>query len=376
MTSPLDGFKRLTIKIGSALLVDSTTGALRKEWLASLAADLAGLKQRGRDIVVVSSGAIALGRRILNLKQGTLPLDQAQAAASVGQVALAQAWRDAFSAHNTTIGQILLTPNITEERRSFINARATMNTLLTLGAIPVINENDSVATSEIRYGDNDRLSARVASMLSADCLVLLSDVDGLYTGVPGTGSSAEHLPRVKAITPEIAAMAGGSTSELARGGMVTKIEAAKIATQAGTAMIIAKGSNDNPLAQLEKGARHTLFVARQSPAAARKRWILGTLEIAGTIHIDAGAAKALLNGKSLLPIGVTKVSGEFSRGDAVSVMGPDDKEIARGLAGMGKQDANLAKGKKSEQIALMFGDMNRTELVHADNLVLVTPTEI
>ncbi len=375
MTSPLDGFERLTIKIGSALLVDSTTGALRKEWLSSLAVDLASLKQQGRDIIVVSSGAIALGRQILNLKQGTLPLDRAQAAASVGQVALAQAWRDAFGAHNTTVGQILLTPNITEERRSFINARATMNTLLTLGAIPVINENDSVATSEIRYGDNDRLSARVASMLGADCLVLLSDVDGLYTGIPGTDSSAEHLPRVKAITPQIEAMAGGSTSELARGGMVTKIEAAKIATQAGTAMIIAKGSGDNPLAQLERGARHTFFAARQSPAAARKRWILGTLEVAGTIHIDAGAAKALLNGKSLLPIGVTKVSGEFSRGDAVSVKGPDDKEIARGLAGMGKQDANLAKGKKSTAIVDMFGHMNRTELVHADNLVLVTPTE-
>ncbi len=375
MTSPLDGFERLTVKIGSALLVDRTTGALRKEWLASLVADLAGLKNQNRDIIVVSSGAVALGRRILNLKPGTLPLDRAQAAASVGQVALAQAWREAFGAHDITMGQILLTPNITEERRSFINARATMGTLLALGAIPVINENDSVATSEIRYGDNDRLSARVASMLGADCLVLLSDVDGLYTGIPGPDSSAEHLPRVKAITPEIEAMAGGSTSETARGGMVTKIEAAKIATQAGTAMIIARGTSRNPLSELAAGARHTFFTATQSPAAARKRWILGTLEVAGTIHVDTGAAKALFNGKSLLPIGVTRVSGEFSRGDAVSVKGPDDREIARGLASMNNNDANLAKGKKSEQVALMFGDMNRTELVHADNLVLVTPTE-
>ncbi|HHG89393.1 MAG TPA: glutamate 5-kinase [Devosia sp.] len=375
MTSPLDGFERLTIKIGSALLVDSTTGALRKQWLGSLAGDLASLKQRGREIVVVSSGAVALGRQILNLKRGPLPLDRAQAAASVGQVALAQAWREAFSVHNITIGQILLTPNITEERRSFINARATMSTLLALDAVPVINENDSVATSEIRYGDNDRLSARVASMLGADCLVLLSDVDGLYTGVPGPGSSARHLPRVKSITPRIEAMAGGSTSETARGGMITKIEAAKIATQAGTAMIIAKGTGDNPLGALEGGARHTFFVARQSPAAARKRWILGTLEVAGTIHVDAGAAKALLNGKSLLPIGVTKVSGEFSRGDAVSVKGPDNEEIARGLAGMNHEDANLAKGKKGAIITEMFGHMNRTELVHADNLVLVSASE-
>ncbi len=375
MTSPLDGFERLTVKIGSALLVDRTTGALRKEWLASLVADLAGLKNQNRDIIVVSSGAVALGRRILNLKPGTLPLDRAQAAASVGQVALAQAWREAFGAHDITMGQILLTPNITEERRSFINARATMGTLLALGAIPVINENDSVATSEIRYGDNDRLSARVASMLGADCLVLLSDVDGLYTGIPGPDSSAEHLSRIKAITPEIEAMAGGSTSETARGGMVTKIEAAKIATQAGTAMIIAKGTSCNPLSELAAGARHTFFTATQSPAAARKRWILGTLEVAGTIHIDAGAAKALISGKSLLPIGVTRVTGDFSRGDAVSIVGPRDMEIARGLAGMGKDDANLAKGKKSTAIVDMFGHMNRTELVHADNLVLVTTTE-
>lgn len=371
MTSPLDGFKRLTIKIGSALLVDSTTGDLRKQWLSSLATDIASLKQEGRDIIIVSSGAISLGRRLLNLKAENLPLDRIQGAASVGQVALAQAWSNAMSEHDITVGQILLTPNITEERRRYINARATMSTLLALGAIPIINENDSVATAEIRYGDNDRLSARVASMLGADCLVLLSDVDGLYTRAPNADASAGHLPLVKAITPEIEAMAGGAVSHLARGGMVTKIEAAKIATQSGTAMIIAKGTQNHALSLLAKGARHTLFAARQSPAAARKRWILGTLEVAGTIHIDAGAAKALFNGKSLLPIGVTRVAGDFSRGDAVSIVGPDDAEIARGLVGMNKEDANLAKGKKGTAIVGMFGHMNRTELVHADNLVLV-----
>ena len=247
-----------------------------------------------------------------------------------------------------------------------------MSTLLALGAVPLINENDTVATAEIRYGDNDRLSARVASMLGADCLVLLSDVEGLYTSAPKTNGSARHLALVKAITPEIEAMASGSSSHLARGGMITKIQAAKIATQSGTAMIIASGARDHPLSRLAQGARHTLFTARQSPAAARKRWILGTIEIAGSIHVDAGAARALARGKSLLPIGVTRVTGEFSRGDAVSIVGPDGNEVARGLAGMSNEDANLAKGKKGAVIAEMFGHMNRTELVHADNLVLVT----
>jgi len=372
MANPIAQYHRLTIKIGSALLVDATTGKLRANWLNSLASDIAELKSNGTEIVIVSSGAVLLGRRILGLDGKTLPLEQVQAAASVGQIALGQAWQDALAANDITAGQILITPDITEQRRRYLNARTTMATLLALGAIPIINENDSVATAEIRYGDNDRLSARVAVMVGADCLVLLSDVDGLYSAPPGSDSDATHIPLVKAITPKIEAMAGGASSHLARGGMATKIEAGKIATQSGTAMIIAKGTSAHPLQALANGAIHTLFDVRQSPAAARKRWILGTLEVSGTIHVDKGAAKALLSGNSLLPIGVTKVSGEFSRGDAVSIVDPQGIEVARGLAGMNKEEANLAKGKKSQAIIGMFGAENRTELVHADNLVLLS----
>lgn len=368
--NPLN-YKRLTIKIGSALLVDGQTGALRSDWLKSLASDVAALKKAGREVVIVSSGAVSQGRKILGLDAKTLPLDRLQAAASVGQIALSQAWRDALATHDVTTGQILLTPNITEERRPYLNARTTISTLLALGAVPIINENDSVATAEIRYGDNDRLSARVAAMISADCLVILSDVDGLYSAAPEKDPSAKHIPVVTTITPEIEAMADGASSHLARGGMVTKLEAAKIATQSGTSMIITKGTELNPLDALANGARHTLFTANQSPAAARKRWILGTLEVAGTVHIDAGAGNALMQGKSLLPIGVTKISGDFSRGDAVSIVTPDGREIARGLAGMNDEDANMAKGKQSRVIVGMFGAEHRTELVHADNLVLL-----
>ncbi len=372
---PLSGVECLTIKVGSALLVDPETGALRQQWLTDLAADIAVLKSKGMQILIVTSGAISLGRSILNLTNQTLPLPQIQAAASVGQVALSEAWRDALAPHNITTGQILLTPNITEERRSYINARATISTLLGLGAIPIINENDSVATSEIRYGDNDRLSARVASMIGADCLVLLSDVDGLYTARPESNIDAEHLPIVKNITPQIEAMAKGAASHLSRGGMTTKIDAAKIATQSGTSMIITNGTKSHPLTAIINGAKHTFFPAKRSPAAARKRWILGTLDVKGEIYIDAGASKALFSGKSLLPIGVTRVKGEFEHGDAVSIRGEQGNEIARGLAGMNKEEANLAKGKKSQTIIGMFGHMNRTELVHAYNLVLIATKE-
>ncbi|VAW17066.1 Glutamate 5-kinase / RNA-binding C-terminal domain PUA [hydrothermal vent metagenome] len=372
MSSPLDGYKRLTIKIGSSLLIDAQTGRLRQEWLNSLATDIASLREQNKEIIVVSSGAILLGRRLLGITTKTLPLSKIQATASVGQVALAQAWRTALDPHNITIGQILLTPNITEERQYYINARATISTLISFGSVPIINENDSVATAEIRYGDNDRLSARVASMLGADCLILLSDVDGLYTAPPETNKNARHLARVETINADIERMARGPASFLARGGMVTKIEAAKIATQSGTAMIITMGNDHHPLKQLSNGARHTIFSASQSPAAARKRWILATLDIAGTISVDHGAAQALLSGKSLLPIGVVKVTGDFLRGDAVSIVGPDNKEIARGLAGMNKDDAKQALGKKSPAIVGMFGNTSRTEMVHADNLVLLS----
>ncbi|RUT30007.1 glutamate 5-kinase [Arsenicitalea aurantiaca] len=375
MTDALAPYSRITIKIGSALLVDGATGRLRSDWLASLATDLAALKAEGRELVIVSSGAIALGRRLLGLEARSLPLEQSQAAASVGQIALSQAWAGALGAHGITTGQILITPNITEERRYFLNARTTISTLLGLGAIPIINENDSVATAEIRYGDNDRLSARVATMIEADCLVLLSDVDGLYTAPPARDPDARHLPQIADITPEIEAMAGGAASHLSRGGMTTKVEAGKIATKAGTAMIIAKGTEPHPLAALQRGARHTLFSPMHSTAAARKRWIMGTLAVAGILHVDAGAVGALENGKSLLPIGVTRVTGSFDRGDAVAIRGPDGREIARGLVGLDSEEAALVIGKRSSTITELLGPGTRGEIVHRDNLVLLSAAE-
>jgi glutamate 5-kinase len=367
-------YKRLTIKIGSALLVDKT-GKLRAAWLADLAADIAALKAGGCEVVIVSSGAIALGRGLLGLSAVALTLEQSQAAASAGQIALSQAWAEALGRHGIVTGQILITPNITEERRYYLNARTTIATLLGLGAIPIINENDSVATAEIRYGDNDRLSARVATMIEADCLVLLSDVDGLYTAPPAKDPNSEHLPVVRSITPAIEAMAGGAASHLSRGGMTTKVEAGKIATQAGTAMIIAKGTESHPLKHLREGGRHTLFHPAQSRAQARKRWIMGTLAVSGTLHVDAGAARALLTGKSLLPIGVTRITGEFERGDAIAVLNPDGAEIARGLAGLDSDDARLVMGKRSDAVVELLGAGNRAALVHRDNMVLVGAKE-
>lgn len=375
MTNALAPYRRLTIKIGSALLVDGKSGKLRTEWLAALADDLAALRDKGVSLVIVSSGAIALGRRLLNLDAKVLPLDQSQAAASAGQIALSQAWAEALGRHEIVTGQILLTPNITEERRYFLNARTTISTLLGLGAIPIINENDSVATAEIRYGDNDRLSARVATMIEADCLILLSDVDGLYTAPPAKDPDARHLPVVAAITPEIEAMAGGAASHLSRGGMTTKVEAGKIATQAGTAMIIAKGTEAHPLAALTEGGRHTLFAPVETRAQARKRWIMGTLELAGAVHIDAGAARALLDGRSLLPIGVTRVTGDFDRGDAIAVYDPDGREIARGLAGLGREQAEIVKGKNSRAVTDLLGIGTRSEMVHRDNMVVLMGLE-
>jgi len=367
-------YRRLTIKIGSALLVDRQ-GKLRAAWLADLASDIAALKAGGCEVVIVSSGAIALGRSLLGLSVVALTLEQSQAAASAGQIALSQAWAEALGRHDIVTGQILITPNITEERRYYLNARTTIATLLGLGAVPIINENDSVATAEIRYGDNDRLSARVATMIEADCLVLLSDVDGLYTAPPAQDPAARHLPVVKQITPAIEAMAGGAASHLSRGGMTTKVEAGKIATQAGTAMIIAKGTENHPLRALAEGKRHTLFHPAHSRAQARKRWIMGTLAVSGTLQIDAGAARALLTGKSLLPIGVTKVAGEFERGDAIAVLNPDGVEIARGLAGMDSDDARMVMGKRSDAVLELLGTSNRAALIHRDNMVLVGKRE-
>jgi glutamate 5-kinase len=367
-------FRRITIKIGSALLVDKV-GKLRKAWLDGLAEDIAVLKEGGREIVIVSSGAIALGRGILGLSAVALTLEQSQAAASAGQIALSQAWAEALGRQNIVTGQILITPNITEERRYYLNARTTIATLLSLGAIPIINENDSVATAEIRYGDNDRLSARVATMIEADCLVLLSDIDGLYTAPPAKDPSATHIPVVERITPSIEAMAGGAASHLSRGGMTTKVEAGKIATQAGTAMIIAKGTEAHPLRALIEGGTHTLFLPATTRAQSRKRWIMGTLAVSGTVQVDAGAAGALQNGRSLLPIGVTRIGGEFERGDTISILNPDGREIARGLAGLDSADARLVMGKRSDVSQELLGTGNRTEMVHRDNMVLLGAKE-
>lgn len=372
--NPLATYRRITIKIGSALLVDKQ-GKLRSAWLAALAEDIAALKSEGREIVIVSSGAIALGRGLLGLSALALTLEQSQAAASAGQIALSQAWAEALGQHGIVTGQILITPNITEERRYYLNARTTIQTLLGLGAVPIINENDSVATAEIRYGDNDRLSARVATMIEADLLVLLSDIDGLYTAPPAKDPSATHLPVIEAITPAIEAMAGGAASHLSRGGMTTKLEAGKIATLAGTAMVIAKGTDDHPLKRLVEGGLHTLFRPATTRAQSRKRWIMGTLAVSGTVQVDAGAVHALNQGKSLLPIGVTGITGDFERGDTIAVTNPDGREIARGLVGLDSDDARLVMGKRSDTIVALLGMDSRAELVHRDNLVLTGSAE-
>ncbi|WP_371708959.1 glutamate 5-kinase [Labrenzia sp. PHM005] len=359
---------RIVVKIGSALLVED--GALKRAWLEALISDVVGLLEAGAEVLLVSSGSIALGRGVLGLPKGPLKLEESQAAAAAGQIALAKAYADALDAHGRKAGQILLTLGDTEERRRYLNARATIGTLLKLGAVPIINENDSVATSEIRYGDNDRLAARVATMASADCLVLLSDIDGLYTAPPQQDPSAVFLPEVPRITGEIEAMAGSAGSELSRGGMKTKIDAGKIATAAGTSMVITSGKELNPLKRLDEGARATWFPALATPASARKAWIGGTLEPRGQIGLDAGAVKALKSGKSLLPAGVTTVKGAFSRGDAVKVLGPEGAVIGRGLIAYDMEEAQLIAGRNSREIEAIVGYPGRAEMIHRDDLVL------
>ena len=359
----------IVIKVGSALLVESENGSLRREWLRKLCSDIAALRHEGQSIIIVSSGAIALGRRTLGLKPGALKLEESQAAASVGQVRLAEAYVESFAAEDIVAAQILLTLGDTEVRSRYLNARATLRTLIELGAIPVINENDTVATAEIRYGDNDRLAARVASMMEADLLVLLSDVDGLYTADPSRGPEAEHIPEVAAITPEIEKMAGASVSGLGRGGMTSKLAAAKIATAAGCEVIIAKGSAD-ALQALRPGARCTRFHASTTPAASRKRWIAGVLKPEGALIIDAGAVKALGEGKSLLPAGVRQIDGRFERGDAVLVRDREGREIARGLAAYSAEDAERIAGRRSAEIEAILGYRGRDEMIHRDDLAL------
>ena len=366
----LADFRRIVVKVGSALLVDAKAGALKESWLLSLTADLAALHREKRDILVVSSGAIALGRAVLKLPAGPLKLEDGQAAAAVGQIALARTWTEALSRHGITGGQILVTLGDTEERRRYLNARSTIDKLLEWRAVPVINENDTVATNEIRYGDNDRLAARVATMVSADLLVLLSDIDGLYDAPPGLVASARHIPCVARVTPEIEAMAGAAGSELSRGGMQTKIEAAKIATHGGTHMVIASGRVEHPLQMISAGARCTWFLTAANPVTARKKWIAGALEPKGTLTIDAGAVAALRRGKSLLPAGVTRIEGAFTRGEAVVVRGPDGIEIGRGLCAYDAEDAQKIRGHASADIASILGFSGRAEMIHRDDLVV------
>lgn len=366
---PIAKHRRVVIKIGSALLVDRQTG-LKKEWLDSVCADIAELRAQNIDVLVVSSGAIALGRTVLKLPSGALKLEESQAAAAVGQIALARAWSESLSRDDIIAGQILLTLGDTEERRRYLNARATINQLLKLGSVPIINENDTVATSEIRYGDNDRLAARVATMTGADLLILLSDIDGLYTAPPHLDPDARFLPVVPAITAEIEAMAGGAASELSRGGMRTKIDAGKIATGAGCGMIIASGKTDHPLKAIENGARSSFFAPSGTPVTARKTWIAGQLQPAGELVVDAGAEKALASGKSLLPAGVRAVTGQFSRGDTVAILGDAGREIARGLVSYDADEARQIVGRKSGEIENILGYAGRAAMVHRDDLVI------
>ncbi len=370
MRAEWDAAKRIVIKIGSALLADRETGALKAEWLAAMSDDVAAVKAAGKEVILVSSGAIALGRHALGLPRGALRLEESQAAAAVGQISLAHAYQAMLAQRGMTAAQILLTLGDTEERRRYLNARNTLSTLLALGAVPVVNENDTVATAEIRYGDNDRLAARVASMASADCLVLLSDIDGLYTAPPNADPNARRIEVVEVITPEIEAMAGGAGTELSRGGMVTKITAAKIAVAAGANMVITSGKVMNPLRALSEGANCTWFLARANPVMARKRWIAGSLEPRGSVVVDDGAKTALVAGRSLLPAGVREVSGDFGRGDAVIIRDLGGAELGRGLIAYGRNEAAKIAGRKTDEIEAILGYRGPAELIHRDDMAL------
>ncbi|MCJ2030235.1 glutamate 5-kinase [Methylobacterium sp. J-043] len=367
----LEDFRRVVVKVGSALLVDRARGRLRHAWLAALAEDIADLHGRGVDVVVVSSGAIALGRTVLGLPPGALRLEESQASAAVGQIALARYWTEALGHHDIVAGQVLVTPKDTEERRRYLNARATVQKLLEVRAVPVVNENDTVATAEIRYGDNDRLAARVATMIGADVLVLFSDIDGLYTAPPHTDPQARHLPVIERVTPEIEAMAGGPASELSRGGMRTKVEAAKIAASGGTHMVIADGRGKNPLRVVREGGRCSWFLSGSTPTAARKTWIAGSLDASGVLVVDAGAARALQGGASLLPVGVTAIEGSFAKGDAVLIRDPEGRILGRGLVAYDSADAAAIIGRSSREIAAASVQAGRTEMIHRDDLAMI-----
>lgn len=361
--------RRVVVKIGSSLLVDSGTGALRTDWLSGLAEDVAMLHGQGKDVLLVSSGSIALGRQLLNLPEGPLALEKSQAAASVGQVRLAQSYSEMLARHDITAAQVLLTLEDSENRRRYLNTRATLATLLGLRAVPIVNENDTVATDEIRYGDNDRLAAQVASLAGADVLILLSDVDGLYSSDPRSDSAAQHISIVTEITPEIEAMAGGIGSAVASGGMRTKLMAARVAMEAGAAMAITQGDVARPLQALQNGARATWFKGDGDPKAARKRWITA-MKPKGSLIVDQGAANALARGKSLLPAGVIEISGSFGRGDPVEIVGPDRAVLARALAGYDAGEARAIMGCQSGDIAARLGHPGRAALVHRDDMAI------
>ena len=368
--NPLDGARRVVVKVGSALLVDAASGRLNRSWLETLVEDVVRLRRAGREVILVSSGAVALGRRHLGLARGPLRLEESQAAAAVGQIRLAHAYKELLEEREIPVAQVLLTLEDSERRRRYLNARATLAALLAHGAVPVINENDTVATAEIRYGDNDRLAARVAQMVSADCLILLSDIDGLYTADPNKDETAQFIPVVRSITPRIEAMGGGSASDVGSGGMATKIAAAKIAVAAGCHMCISAGAHLHPVRRIEQGARCTWFVPTASPRAARKQWISGTLKPAGALVIDDGALRALKSGKSLLPAGVTRLTGRFDRGDTVSVVTQSGDEVARGITAYSDADAAKIIGRRTAEIEGVLGFRGRDEMIHRDDLVL------
>jgi glutamate 5-kinase len=364
----LNRFNRIVVKVGSSLLVDDALGAVRRTWLKALASDISALHERGASVIVVSSGAIALGRTIGGLPKRALKLEDSQASAAIGQIALASEWSRALAENGIVAGQVLLTLQDTEERRRYLNARATLGRLFAIRAIPIINENDTVATSEIRYGDNDRLAARVATMASADLLILLSDVAGLYDSPPHRNAHARFLPVVERVTTDIEAMAGGAASELSRGGMRTKIEAARIATAAGTHMVIADGRVAHPIARIAEGGRCTWFLTPSNPVTARKIWIGASLELKGAVFVDSGAAAALGRGKSLLPAGVTRIEGVFARGDCVAIRDERGAEIGRGLIAYDAAHAERIRGRNSRDIAHILGTAGRTEMIHRDDM--------
>jgi glutamate 5-kinase len=363
----LSDAQRVVIKIGSALLVDRKTGNMRAGWLHSLANDVAWLKGQGKDVVIVSSGSIALGRGVLGLPRTELPLEQSQAAAAVGQIRLARAYEEALAPHGITTAQVLVTLEDSADRRRYLNSRATLETLIGLGAVPIVNENDTIATDEIRYGDNDRLAAQVAVTVGADTLVLLSDVDGFYSANPVQDPEAKRFDRIDEITPEIEAMAGDGVSGLSKGGMITKLMAAKMATAAGCAMVITEGSALNPLKTLEDGAPCTWFTAQGDPQVARKRWI-AAMKTRGVITVDAGAAHALMNGKSLLPAGVRYVEGDFGRGEPLAILGPDGRKLGQGLSRYTGDEARAIQGRQSAEIEATLGYPGRAALIHRDDI--------